>query len=350
MLNKDLGFSGDQVINIDFQKQVDKPYQKYELLRQQLPKIKGVEGVTYTKQRMGMGSAGNSNVNYRDISIMANHGSVDLNFFKFFKIKILEGRDFDPKLSSDTLTSAIVNQAFVREMGWVQKEAVGKEVRPGFDSIGYKIVGVAQDYNQESVASKIAPVIYFNYGRNWNKSNINNIMVKISGNNMPETISNIQDYWQKEIEPGYAFRYQFVNKQFAKTYDSYKKQRLLFSILNAMVLVVALLGLFALSSLMIDQKLKDVAIKKTLGASDSVLIKDLTKRFLWIAALAVFLSIPLSYYFMNEWLKEFAYRIEMPWWPYVLSTVILLLLTFLVVSIKAYRATKVELVKYLKYE
>lgn len=87
MLNKDLGFNGDQVINIDFQKQVDKPYQKYELLRQQLPKIKGVEAVTYTKQRMGMGSAGNSNVNYRDISIMANHGSVDLNFSNFSKSK-----------------------------------------------------------------------------------------------------------------------------------------------------------------------------------------------------------------------------------------------------------------------
>jgi putative ABC transport system permease protein len=117
-----------------------------------------------------------------------------------------------------------------------------------------------------------------------------------------------------------------------------------------MVLIVALLGLFALSSLMIDQKLKDVAIKKTLGASDNVLIKDLTRKFLWITTLAVLISIPVSYYFMNEWLKDFAYRIEMPWWPYVLSFVILLLLTFFVVSIKAYRATKVELVKYLKYE
>ncbi|MCL1668111.1 ABC transporter permease [Elizabethkingia ursingii] len=350
MLNKDLGFNGDQVINIDFQKQVDKPDQKYELLRQQLPKIKGVEGVTYTKQRMGMGSAGNSNVNSLDKSILANHGSIDLNFFKFFKIKILEGRDFDPKLSSDTLSSTIVNQAFIKEMGWTPKEAIGKEIRPGFDSIKYKIVGVAQDYNQESVASKIAPVVYFNYGRNWNKSNINNIMVKLSGNNISEAISNIQNYWQKEVEPGYPFQYQFLNKQFAKTYDSYKKQRLLFTILNAMVLIVALLGLFALSSLMIDQKLKDVAIKKTLGASNSILIKDLTQKFLWITTLAVLISIPVSYYFMNEWLKDFAYRIEMPWWPYVLSFIILLLLTFFVVSIKAYRATKVELVKYLKYE
>jgi putative ABC transport system permease protein len=92
--------------------------------------------------------------------------------------------------------------------------------------------------------------------------------------------------------------------------------------------------LFALSSLIIEQKLKDVAIKKTLGASDGILIKDLTKKFLWITAIAVLISIPISYYFMNEWLKDFAYRIEMPWWPYVLSLVILLLLTFFVVVLK----------------
>ena len=350
MLRKDLGFNGDQVINIPFQKAVDKPYLKYELLRQQLPNIKGVQAVTYTKQRMGRESAGNSNVNYMEKSIMADHGSVDLNFFKFFDVKIVKGRDFDQKLSSDTLTSTIVNQAFVKEMGWTPEEALGKEVQPGFDTIKYKIVGVSRDYNQRGVANKISPVLYFNYGRNWNKTNINNIMVKLSPDNMPETINRIEEYWQKNIEPGYPFKYQFVNKQFAKTFDNYKKQRTLFSILNAMVLVVALLGLFALSSLMIEQKLRDVAIKKTLGASDQVLIKDLTKKFLWITTLAVILSIPLSYYFMSEWLKDFAYRIEMPWWPYVVSLLLLLLLTFLVVSIKAYRATKVELVKYLKYE
>ncbi|SPW17014.1 FtsX-like permease family [Elizabethkingia anophelis] len=87
-----------------------------------------------------------------------------------------------------------------------------------------------------------------------------------------------------------------------------------------------------------------------MGASDGILIKDLTRKFFWITTVAVFISIPFSYYFMNEWLKEFVYRIDMPWWPYILSLIILLLLTFLVTSIKAYRATKVELVKYLKYE
>ena len=160
----------------------------------------------------------------------------------------------------------------------------------------------------------------------------------------------IKKYWQTNVETGYPFEAYFIDKQFAKTFEKYQKQQTLFTILNAMVLMVALLGLFALSSLMIEQKLKDVAIRKTLGASDKTLIIGLTKQFLWITLIAVLISIPISYYLMNEWLKDFAYRIEMPVFPFILSLISLLILTFAVVSIKAYQATKVNLVKYLKYE
>ena len=176
------------------------------------------------------------------------------------------------------------------------------------------------------------------------------MQVKLYGEDIPGTIERLKTFWEKSAEPGYPFDYYFIDKQFARSFDKYKKQRTLFTILNIIVLTVALLGLFALSSLLIEQKLKDVAIKKTLGASEKSIVLDLTKKFLIISAIAVLISIPISYYFMNEWLKDFAYRIEMPWFPYVLSFVILLLLTFLVVSIKAYRATQVNLVKYLKYE
>lgn len=132
---------------------------------------------------------------------------------------------------------------------------------------------------------------------------------------------------EKEIEPGYPFNGNFVNKNFEKTFEKFQKQRLLFSVLNSVVLVVALLGLFALASLLIEQKLKDVAIKKTLGADEKTIVWDLTKKFLIITIVAVVLSFPLGYYAMNEWLKDFAYRIDMPWFPYVLSLVLLLLLT-----------------------
>jgi putative ABC transport system permease protein len=160
----------------------------------------------------------------------------------------------------------------------------------------------------------------------------------------------LKTYWQNNVEQGYPVNYYFINKKFAETFEVYEKQQTLFTILNAMVLIVALLGLFALSSLMIEQKLKDVAIRKTLGASDGALIAGLTKQFLWITSIAVFISMPISYYLMNEWLKDFAYRIDMPVLPFVLSLLLLLILTFSVVSIKAYQATKVSLIQYLKYE
>ena len=193
-------------------------------------------------------------------------------------------------------------------------------------------------------------MFFFNYERYWTKNAVTNLQIKLAPENMDENLAKIKKYWETEVEPGYPFEGEFVNKTFAKTFETYKKQRTLFSILNGIVLLVALLGLFALSSLMIAQKLKDVAVKKTLGASNSLLVKDLTKKFIWITAIAVLISIPISYYFVNEWLQDFEYRINMPWFPYVLSLMVLLLLTFAVVSIKAYQATKVNLVKYLKYE
>lgn len=359
MMDKDLGFNGDQVFQINFKKTSFKNgnynQRKYELYRDRIKHFPGVLDITGSSQSIGNGLRNFTGAkDKRDSTKVtsAGIGAIDFNYFNFYKLRLVAGRDINPKMTTDTARGLIVNEAFVKSMGWKPSEAIGKEISSGLAENSYNllIIGVVKDFHYGGVKNEISPIMFFNYQRYWTKNQMNNLQIKLSGDNISQNIERIKKYWEKEVEPGYPFEGDFVNKNFAKTFDKYKKQRLLFSILNALVLVVALLGLFALSSLIIEQKLKDVAIKKTLGASDGVLIKDLTKKFLWITGIAVLISIPISYYFMNEWLKDFAYRIEMPWWPYVLSLVILLLLTFFVVSIKAYRATKVELVKYLKYE
>jgi len=197
----------------------------------------------------------------------------------------------------------------------------------------------------------VEPITFFHYKETtWKRFGVYNIQLKLKADDIDATVKRIKKYWQEKAEPGYPFDSYFIDKKFAENFVKYQKQQTLFTILNAMVLMVALLGLFALSSLMIEQKLKDVAIRKTLGASDKALIIGLTKQFLWITLIAVLISIPISYYLMNEWLKDFAYRIDMPILPFILSLILLLILTFAVVSIKAYQASKVNLVKYLKYE
>ncbi|ATL43514.1 ABC transporter permease [Elizabethkingia sp. HX WHF] len=358
MMQKDLGFYGEQVYQLNFNKiswENNYNMKKYQLYSEKIKHFPGVVDVTGSAQTLGNGVNSTTGIKYkRDStkSVDAGVGAIDLNFMKFYKIKFLSGRDFNPKLTVDTTKAIVVNEAFIKKIGWNNQEAIGKEMTSNTDSKARNmiIVGVVKDMNFDDVQYKVEPIMFFNYDRYWTRNNLISLQIKLTGENIDENIARIRKYWETEVEPGYPFRGEFVNKQFARTFEKYEKQRTLFSILNGIVLLVALLGLFALSSLMIEQKLKDVAIKKTLGASDGILIKDLTKKFLWITLIAVLISIPISYYFINEWLKSFAYRIEMPWWPYILSLAILLLLTILVVSIKAYRATKVELIKYLKYE
>lgn len=351
MMNKDLGYSGKQIIMINFNESDPKPWLKYERLKTEMRKIQGVTDVSYGEAVPGSNRSSSSNMDFMDKSIQGQHGSMDYNYLKFLNVKLKKGRWLDPNLSSDTVNNVLVNEAFVRKFGWKDEDALKNEIKPGFDNKKYKIVGVVKDFNIRSLRTEVEPIIFFHYKETeWKRLNVYNIQLKIDPNDIDGTVKRLKTYWQGSIEPGYPFDYYFLDKKFAETFKKYQKQQTLFTILNAMVLIVALLGLFALSSLMIEQKLKDVAIRKTLGASDRTLILGLTKQFLWITFTAVVISVPISYYLINEWLKDFAYRIDMPVWPFIFSLVVLLLLTFSVVSIKAYQATKVNLVKYLKYE
>lgn len=351
MMNKDLGYSGKQVLLINFSENNDKPWLKYERIKNEMKKIEGVADVSYGEAVPGSGRFSNSNMDYMDKSIFAQHGSMDYNYLQFMGVKLKKGRWLDPNLASDTIANVLVNEAFVKKFGWTDDQAFKNEVRPGFDNKPYHIVGIVKDFNVFNPRIDVDPIIFFHYRETeWKRYDVYNIQLKLKADDIDGTLKRIKTYWQNNVEPGYPFDSYFIDKKFAESFVKYQKQQTLFTILNAMVLMVALLGLFALSSLMIEQKLKDVAIRKTLGASDGTLIIGLTKQFLWITLIAVLISIPISYYLMNEWLKDFAYRIDMPIFPFVLSLILLLILTFAVVSIKAYQATKVNLVKYLKYE
>ncbi|MFC5045594.1 ABC transporter permease [Aquimarina hainanensis] len=124
----------------------------------------------------------------------------------------------------------------------------------------------------------------------------------------------------------------------------------MFLVLSIVVIIISLLGLFALATLTIQQRLKEVAIRKTLGASIREIMFQLIKSFLKITLIASVILLPLAYYFMQNWLDNFVYRVEMPWWPFICTPVLLVVLVFAVVGFKAYRATKVDLIKYLKFE
>ncbi len=359
MMNKELGFKGDQVLSVQFKKQnrqeKDFNLKKYLRTKDELKRIAGVVDVTGSISEIGMGVRNSSTTKYAaDTTKMLENvmiGAIDENYFKFYQMEMASGRDLDWKKASDTINGSVINEAFAKKMGWNEQQALGKELKTGWEgNKNYKIIGVVKDFYINGVNEPVTPAVFFNYNRNWAKNQMYGVQIKLSKNDIDGTITRIRDFWMKEVDEGYPFDYSFVDKNFQRTFQKFENQKTLFSVLNIVVLAVALLGLFSLSSLLIEQKLKDVAIKKTLGADEKTIVWDLTKKFLIITVVAVILSFPLGYYAMNEWLKDFAYRIDMPWFPYVLSLIILLLLTFAVVSIKAIKATKLNLVKFLKYE
>ena len=173
---------------------------------------------------------------------------------------------------------------------------------------------------------------------------------KIKSNNVDETLLYIESYWKENVEQSYPFNPTFVNQHFAKTYKKYQNQQTLFSILSSVVILISLLGLFALATLTIQQPLKEVAIRKTLGASVKEIMFQLMKSFLKIVLISSVILIPIAYYFIQSWLENFVYRIDMPILTFIITPILLIVLVFMVVGLKAYNATKIDLIKYLKFE
>ncbi len=352
MMHKDLGFSGDQIA-IVWMNSTENRYQKYQTLKQELVKHPNIEAVTSNYYIPGGGSSNSTNINYNENSIQANSNAIDFDYLDLLKIKVLKGRNISAKYASDTINNILINETAAKKLG-IYNNPIGKKIRLGFDedSIQKTVIGMVKDYHIKGFDRKISPMFLMHWNMyKWMKDyNFHAVQIKLKGGNIPETMDFIQNYWKKNVAQDYPFSSEFLNKQFAYTYTKYKKQKTIFGILTFVVILISLLGLFALATLTIQQRLKEVAIRKTLGASEKEIIIQLVKGFLKVTLIALVFLLPIAYYFMRNWLDTFIYKIDMPIVPFILTPLILLILVFTVVGIKAYNATKVDLIKYLKFE
>lgn len=350
MMTRDLGFSADQTMVVYFNNYSDTlKYKKYELIKQTYKNIDGVEDISSAMRIPGYLSNNSSNLDYLENSVQATNSAMDFNYLDLMNVKLVKGRMLSPEISSDTLENVLVNEKMVKDLGI--KEPIGAEVQSGMNNQKFKIVGVVQDYFVEGFQKEISPTLFYHWNLvSWQKYNFQAIIFKIKPEKTESVLNEIEKRWKSEIEPGYPFKYAFIDQQFAKTYQQYQNQKIMFFILTVVVILLALLGLFGLISFIIQQRMREISIRKTLGASQTGIVTMFSKKYIIMAAISVLCSIPITYYLMQKWLENFVFRIEMPWWPYLIGFIILLLLAFLVVSIRAFSATKNNPVKYLKYE
>ena len=354
--NKDLGFKGDQVLSINYRNNYDwreehykdKLYNRYNMIKAEVSKIKGVEQVTTGAFSFGSGNGSTTGFTYNEShNINARNMAVDFGMLEMMQIQIKEGRSLSEKFASDTINSMLVNETALKEMG--EKNPIGKIVNWNDEKL--RIIGVVKDFNLFGPQEKVPPMVFFHFKTvDWMLQNANKIHVKVKAENMEPTIAEIEKFWIKNVDTDYPFQYDFVDKEYARTYQSYVKQKNLFTLLNFIVILIALFGLFALASYSIQRRMKEIAIRKTLGAETNVLLSALSKQYVLFCFVGFLIAVFPVYYLLNKWLENFAYRIEISILPFVIGFFALLILTLVVVLSRAYQATKVDVLKYLKYE
>lgn len=353
MMNKNLGFSGSQIIRIPFNYQERlKKTDKYLSSKQEILKIAGVEDISTFAGSFGNSTNSSSGFTHNGIFVQPRNVEMDFGFLEMMKIKIVQGRDLSPQFASDTIDNMLMNETLVKTLNL--KNPINTIITSGWgddqgENMKFKIVGVVKDFNITGLQDKIPPMVFINMKTlKWN--NFNNIYVKVSPDNLAETLAKLEAYMQKNINSDYPFKYEFVDKGFAKTYQEQVKQKDLFFILNIVVIIIAIFGLFALASFSMERRLKEIAIRKTLGAETDILLKELSKQYVIFCLMGFVLGIVPAYILLQKWLENFAFRIGVSIVPFSIALVSLLALTLLIVLAKAYQVTKIDILRYLKYE
>jgi putative ABC transport system permease protein len=349
MANKDLGFNGAQVMDISFKpKKGKEQFERYKTIRQELLKIKGVQAVS-----AGVFSIGNdvnswSGMHYKDNKeVITQQMAIDFGMLDVLGVRIIKGRDLTNKIASDCISNVLLNEAAVKTL--LEKDPINKEII--WENRKLKVVGVVNDFNYFGLQNGISPMIFMHITAfDWMQKDLLNISVKIAPQDMPKTIGTIDKFWKEKVDAEYPFEFNFVDRSFARTYKNYQNQSQLFSLLNVIVILIAVFGLFALASFSMERRLREIAIRKTLGAETNVLLKELSKQYVIFCVIGFIIGIIPAYLLLQQWLDFFAFRINIQVLPFIIAFVSLLFLTLTIVLAKAYQVTKIDVLKYLKYE
>ena len=343
--SKNLGFKKEQLISIDLNN--SDPISSYKCFKTNIINSSKVESVSaatslppnkylYTSVYPA-GLKGEDRWNWTMKSFF-----VDYNFISMMGLDIIEGRDFSEDFSTDKKDAIIINEAAVRSLGW--KSALGKKLVNNIDNSTASVIGVVRDFHFKSFKEPIEPVFIKPY-YNW----LGRVIVRITPNDMPGTIKYLEKEWNK-LNPEYPFSYSFVDDSFNKLYNAEQRLSNVITTFCIIALIIASMGVFALSLFSIERRTKEIGIRKVLGASVNSVVRLLSKEFIALVSIANIMAIPAGYYIMNKWLQDFAYRIDVSWWMLLISVGIVLLIALATISFQAIKAATANPVESLKYE
>jgi putative ABC transport system permease protein len=338
----DQGFDQKNVITVQLNRGMPR---KYPVLKQVLLENSDIKYVTSTNTPMGEGS-GKLLFNVETDQGMSQRGInfsfVDHDFVDALGIKMVNGRDFQKDMPSDTLNGVVVNETFVKRMGW--SDPIGKKIEAGdANTLRARVIGVMADYHQTGMYNEIESLLLA-------YREINNVIyVKLSGNNMQQTLSYIESKW-KEVFPDQPYSYTFLSERFNRQFEADEKRGLIFTMFTILAILIACLGLFGLASYMVEQRTKEIGIRKVFGANEVVVVRLISKDFLILVAISIIIALPAAYYFMSNWLENYVYRTKIGVPLLFIAAILTIVITFLTISFKSYQAAATNPAYSLKTE
>jgi len=340
--DRQTGYSKNNLIYTMMEGDVEK---NYSLIKEELLATGIAESVTKTNSPITATWSNSWGLEWKgkseDNMTLVHRFPADEAVAKTMGLEIIAGRDLDLKTYPTDSTAAIVNESMVALMNF--EEPIGQTVKD--NGVDWHIVGVVKDFIMNSPFQKVEPMI-IEGARAW----FNVIHIKFNEElKTTESLAGAEAVFRK-YNPEYPFNYEFVDQVYAKKFDSEKRTGQLVSLFTLLTIFISCLGLFGLASYMAENRIKEIGIRKVLGASVQSITTLLSKDFLKLVLISIVLAVPVSWYFMSKWLEDFAYRITISWWTFALAGIVALTIALLTVSYQAIRAAIMNPIKSLRTE
>jgi putative ABC transport system permease protein len=313
----------------------------YEAIRAQLLGQPGIVDVTSSNDNIiSANNTTSADTTWDDnpnSSILIHPINVDRYYLNFFKVKIIEGDGFTG-MATDT-AHFILNETAVNQLGI--RKPIGK--RFAFQGVKGNIIGVTKDFHFASLKQKIEPAVFVY------KPNGKKIFIRTTGKEAALALNSVERAW-KNYNDGFPFDYKFMDEYFDSLYKSDVRSGTLFDIFTFIAIMISCLGLFGLVTYSAQVKIKEIGIRKVLGASVANITLMLSMDFLKLIIISMFIAIPISWFAMAKWLQAYTYRIHIQWWVFALAGLSSMLIAFITISFQAVKAAMANPVKSLKNE
>jgi len=300
----------------------------------------------------GLGEKEGMNItgfDYKGKPINISQFYIDPDYIPTLGMHIQAGRNFDPSIASDTVNAVIINEAMINELGWTPERSIGQRLE-GYGNFGVKdpvVIGIVRDFNFKDLTHRVEPMMFHQFASSG--ANLWHFFVRMKPGDPSKALAAIQSAWKK-IAPDYPLKYNFLDEDLDRFYKAESRLSKTIGWAGGIAIFLACLGLLGLSALSVANRTKEIGIRKALGASVSIIVSLISKDFLRLVILAFLIAAPITWWLMNKWLQDYAFRVDVEWWVFGLSCAAILFVALLTICFQTIKAAIASPVKSLRTE